>query len=106
MRRSVLVAMTLLWGLSIAEAKKTKIPAIVKPPQAMVGCKVADDCVMVFNGCDGCCEEASVRKDQQLAFSDYMKQQCFGFSGPACECVPADSSVACVKHSCKVVPEP
>ncbi len=67
-------------------------------------CTKNEDCVLVEQGCNGCCHYSAVSTDQQKTFKTMHDRVCKGYEpGPACDCFNPINKPVCIDGLCQLV---
>lgn len=69
----------------------------------MQACAADADCVLVEEGCDGCCNYLSINKENLSAFSQQKQQLCKDYRGAVCECHNPVNHPVCQNSRCTLI---
>ncbi len=72
--------------------------------EAWKGCQSADDCVLVWTSCDGCCGQDAIATEFEEDYDASTPALCEGYDGGVCDCAPLPTTVECVELLCTLVP--
>jgi hypothetical protein len=63
-------------------------------------CDEDADCMLVFTGCDGCCQQDAIAKSLEGTYQENFRAACTGYAGGICDCEYLPADARCVERSC------
>jgi hypothetical protein len=68
---------------------------------AYTGCQEHDDCVLAPTSCNGCCNEAAIKRELATTYELNAQAACEGYQGSICDCDFADLVPRCLSGRCR-----